>query len=79
MFDASDRPETPPGGTDMASRGVIDNRQRPSVAANAMTNAAARWAGPAEREDGAVAPGGASQGQSPARGAPNPAPRSGAA
>jgi len=29
--------------------------------------------------DGAGAPGGASQGQSPARGAPDPAPRSGAA
>lgn len=50
----------------MASRKLIDNRQRQEarrLPANATTNAAARSAGASRAEDGAVAPGGASQGQ----------------
>ena len=52
MLDAADRAVTRPGGTDMARRELIDNRQRQEggrLPANATTNAAARSAVPTER------------------------------
>jgi hypothetical protein len=63
----------------VAASRTIESEEDGHPAALDSTNGPARLISGITWWDGAGAPGGASQGQSPARGAPDPAPRCGAA